>query len=72
MRPVFITEQADGATRVNPLVTSTNGVEIASNKIDRIKIRVINPDALPEFAPGDLETTIPYIGSGTKVVRLIE
>lgn len=76
-RGVFITAQDDNATFADPLPAANpdNGITMSTNgkQIEKIKIRAINPLALPEFSgdpgPGN---TVPYLGSGTKVVRLVE
>lgn len=72
MRPAFITEQDDSATKDNPMATPSNGVEMSSNGIEKMRVRAIHPLALPEFAGVVTGGTIPYIGVGTKVVELVE
>ena len=74
-RAVFITDQPDGATSDSPMADPNNGVEMSSNgkQIEKIRVRAINPAALPEFSVdlGD-GNTVDYLGSGTKIVRLVE
>lgn len=76
MRPVFITAQPDSATKGDPQASLNpgNGIEMSNNgkQIEKIRVRAINPISLPEFAPSDVAGSIPYIGSGSKVVRLVE
>lgn len=74
-RGAFLTGQPGNATRVDPHTSETvaagNGLQIGSSKVQGLSVALINPDALPETAAptGD---TIPYLGTGTKVVRLVE
>lgn len=77
--PAFLSGQADDATRIDPQPDSSNaenGVEMdgqPNNSILRLRVRVINPVSLPGFTGGtNGDGTIPYIGSGTKVVTLVE
>lgn len=74
-RPVFITEQDDDATVGSPQAEPENGIIMSSNgkQIEKIRVRAINPLALPEFSVdlGD-DDTVEYLGSGTKIVRLVE
>lgn len=74
MRPVFITAQDDAATKDSPLpaLNPENGIEMSANGIEKIRIRAINWKSLPEFTGDPAEGSIPYIGFGTKVVRLVE
>jgi hypothetical protein len=76
MRPVFITAQADDAKKASPLPDQNvdNGIVLSSNgkSIEKIRVRAINPASLPEQAPPDIDSTIAYVGSGTKVIRLVE
>lgn len=74
-RAVFITEQDDDAENDDPQASTNNGIEMSSNgrQIEKIRVRTINPLALPEFSV-DLgpDNTIEYTGAGTKIVRLVE
>lgn len=74
-RAVFITEQDDDAENDAPQATANNGIEMSSNgrQIEKIRVRTINPLALPEFSV-DLgpDNTVEYTGAGTKIVRLVE
>ena len=65
-RPVFITAQADGATKANPMVDPNNGIELAKNgkSVEKIKVRAINPASLPDFSPDLGDKTIDYLGVG--------
>lgn len=74
-RAVFVTDQPDDATWDSPQADPQNGIEMSSNgmQIEKIKIRAINPRSLPPFSAGlGPDNTIPYLGSGTKIVRLVE
>lgn len=72
-RPVFITDQPDDARRTQPTieVEGNNGIQMASGNIEKIRVRAINYESLPEFT-GDMVNTIAYTGVGTKIVRLVE
>lgn len=74
-RAVFLTGQPDSATGPAHPVNAENGVFMDSSgkKIEKLKVRAINPMALPEFTV-DLgpDNTIAYIGTGPKIVRLVE
>lgn len=76
-RAVFITDQPDGATRENTMIDydSDNGITMSTNgrRIEKIRVRALNPVSLPPFT-ADLgpDNTVPYLGSGTKILRLVE
>lgn len=74
-RAVFITDQDDEGERDAPMASPDNGITMSSNgrQIEKIRVRAINPVSLPEYT-ADLgpDNTIPYLGSGTKIVRLVE
>lgn len=72
-RPVFITDQPDTASRAAPSIDgeNNNGIEMASGNVEKIRVRAINYESLPEFT-GDMVHTIDYVGVGTKIVRLVE
>jgi len=69
-QPIFITDEPQASTRGNSYATSLNGITTASNKVVGIQVAVLNVDALPLTATGG-GSVIPYIGPGTKIVRLI-
>ena len=74
-RPVFITDEADSATAgVSAPGDEANGIVMAKNgkSIEKIRVRAINPAALPDFSADDGDETIDYVGVGTKIVRLVE
>lgn len=74
-RPVFITAQADNATKASPAAgpNPDNGITMSTNgkSIEKIKVRAINPNSLPGFSSSG-GSTIAYLGVGTKIVRLVE
>lgn len=76
-RAVFITDQPDGASKSNTMIDeeSDNGITMSTNgrQIEKIRIRAINPVSLPPTAVGlGPDNTVPYLGSGTKILRLVE
>lgn len=73
--PAFITDEPPASENVasggTSYATSSNGVIIHSNKVVSLSVVAINPKALPDTA--DVTSgTVPYTGSGTKVIRLLE
>ena len=71
--PAFITDQPTGASRTNPLVsTSTdNGLVVEHpNKLRAIRVFFFDIDALP--SPPDGIDRQDYIGSGKKIVTLVD
>lgn len=70
-QPIFITDETGPSTHGTSYATSQNGLVIQSSKLVGVKVVAINPAALPETADYD-GPTIPYIGSGTKIVRLVD
>lgn len=68
--PAFITDEAAASTKGNSYATSTNGLVIQNSKVVTVSVVVINPEALPLTADGSVGT-VPYTGSGTKVVVLV-
>jgi hypothetical protein len=73
-RPAFLGDQPLDATRLtNTLTTSTqhNGITIKNNSILTMKVIFFDAKALPETADPSLPSG-PYIGSGTKILRLTD
>jgi hypothetical protein len=71
----FLSGQVDSATRTNPnpggYASPNNGVIVDKNSLEQLFVVLIDSRALPEIAvvPGGI---LPYVGTGTKVVRLID
>lgn len=71
-RPAFVTDQSLTATRDAPgALSSLNGLEVDSRGITEVRVVLFSEDALPEFAPAR-GGEVPYSGSGTKVIVLVE
>lgn len=68
--PAFLTSEghADAGTCTS---TKCAGLETNGNSVKTIRIFAFHPDALPETAPSG-GGSIPYIGTGTKVVTLVD
>lgn len=74
-RAVFITEQPDSATVDEPAAEPGNGIIMSGNgkQIEKIRVRALNPLALPESTVGlGDDNTVDYLGTGTKIIRLVE
>lgn len=69
--PVFLTEESEASQKGASIGPSTNGVLDDGTKIVSLRVIALNPLALPETAE-ITSGTIPYTGSGTKVVRLLD
>jgi Putative Flp pilus-assembly TadE/G-like len=73
-RPAFLTDQPLFATQANPgtaYISPYNGIEFHGNKIRRVRVVFFDAASIPETAPpvgGEVE----YIGSGTRVIVLVE
>ncbi len=73
-RPAFLTDQPLTANRVNNLlgtVTDHNGLTITNDDILTAKVIFFNAKALPDTADPSLPST-PYLGFGTKILRLTD
>lgn len=73
-RPGFITDQPTSATRINPQVGAGgthNGIVAGSAGIEQLKVVFFSPQAFPETI-GEVDGTMPYIGVGPKILRLVE
>lgn len=70
-QPVFITDESPTSQKGTSYATSTNGVIIQSSKVVGVTVVAINPKALPETAD-TTGGTVPYTGSGTKIIRLMD
>ena len=73
MRPGFITDQPMTATAANPQRTASNGVVLADrgqHKISSMQMIFFQPGALPP--PPEGGAVMDYIGSGVKVLRLVD
>jgi hypothetical protein len=68
-RPAFITDQPSSASKGNPQVGADNGVTVADDSIQSLHLVLLSKDALP--AANDAPT-IDYLGTGPRVVRLID
>jgi hypothetical protein len=73
MRPAFITGQSEDATLTSPLpaLNPENGIVMANKSISKVTVRVINPIALPATTVVD-GPVIDYVGTGTRIIRLVE
>jgi hypothetical protein len=74
-QPVFITDETGPSKRGSSYASSNNGVVLDSsgNTVRAITVIPIHPDALPETADQPQGgNTIPWIGSGTKIVVLVD
>ena len=71
-RPGFLTEESLAATNGNPgAVTGHNGVHFHSNHVEKLNVVLFDEAALPETAPA-VGGEVDYIGSGTKVIVLVD
>ena len=71
-RPAFITGQPPTATAALPAPeTATNGLTVSSRGVTSVKVVMLNPAALPRSAATSRRVT-EYLGTGTKVLRLVE
>ena len=73
-RPGFLTDQPLTATKANMALGTTtahNGLTIQNNSIQTMKVMFFNVAALPETADASMPTT-PYLGSGTKIITLVD
>jgi hypothetical protein len=68
MRPGFITDQANAATRTTP-ATSTNGITGTSGNVASIQVVFINDGALPP--PPDSGGALSAYAGGEKVLRMV-
>ena len=73
-RPVFITDEPTTSSHGNSFASSSNGVDVSGgdSKVRAVKVIPINPQALPENAPNYDGSLSPWLGTGTKVVRLVD
>jgi hypothetical protein len=71
----FLSGQVDSATRTNPdpdgYASPDNGVVVDKNSLEQLFVVLIDARALPEIAvvPGGI---LPYLGTGPKVIRLVD
>jgi hypothetical protein len=71
-RPGFITDQAVSATEQSPgVISEHNGLIAGPSGLRELHVILFDEKALPEFAPSS-GGEIDYIGSGTKVVVLVD
>ena len=73
-RPVFITDEPVTSRNGESYASVDNGIDVSGgdSKVRAIKVIPINPGALPESAPNYDGPLSPWLGSGTKVVRLVD
>jgi hypothetical protein len=71
-QPIFISDESPASTKGASYATSLNGVITGSNKVVGVQVLVINPAALPDTAPSEGAGWVPYLGSGPKLVRLVD
>lgn len=73
-RPVFITDEPVTSKRGQSYASLSNGIDVSGgdSKVRAVKVIPINPEALPETAPNYEGSLSPWLGSGTKVVRLVD
>jgi hypothetical protein len=71
-QPVFITGESTTSSNGSSYTPSTNGVILGSSKVESLRAIPINPDALPETVSDYSGEGMPWIGSGTKLVRMID
>lgn len=71
--PVFITDETPNSAQGSSFASSNNGVTLnnSGNKVSALTVIPIHPDALPETADSSGSGTIPWLGSGTKVILMI-
>lgn len=70
-RPGFISNQALSATNASPgSISAHNGLESEPSGLRQLNVTLFDEAALPEFAPA-AGGEIDYIGSGTKVIVLV-
>jgi hypothetical protein len=70
MQPVFITDESSASEKDTSYASADNGVTIQSSKVVQLTVVAINPAALPETADSG-GPVAPWLGSGTKIVRLV-
>jgi len=71
-RPVFITDEPFSATNGSGGASTRNGIFVSSNQVSRIQVVAFNADALPATTVSGADPTIPYTGTGPRVITLIE
>jgi hypothetical protein len=69
-RAVFITDESVNASKGSSDATESNGVEVGSSKMTSLTVFQFDIDQLPEVVDTGGET-MPYMGAGPKVVRLV-
>jgi hypothetical protein len=70
-RPAFITDETMTAMNGSSNATSINGLATSSTKVTAVTVVAINPDSLPETT-SSTAGGVPYLGVGTKLLRLVE
>lgn len=71
-RPGFITDQGGGAVRGAKPDGGNGLVWTANNKLQAVKIIFLNPSSLPDPPLDANGKYIPYVGSGTKHLLLVD
>ncbi len=67
----FITNESTTAALGSSNASGGNGLSTSSNKLSYLRVVYFRLDAMPDLVVSDGETS-PYIGTGPKVVRLVE
>lgn len=71
-RPVFITDEPFSATNGSGGASTRNGIFVSSKQVSRIQVVAFNANALPATTVSGADPTLPYTGTGPRVITLIE
>jgi len=71
--PVFLTDESPLATNGNSDASATNGITMnaGGTQVSSVQIIAFDPAAMPETTAAN-GGSIPYLGSGTRVITLVE
>ncbi|MBA2456642.1 MAG: pilus assembly protein [Nocardioidaceae bacterium] len=70
-RPVFITDESDFASHLASDASTRNGIVANNSQLSLVQVYAFSADALPATADAT-GSTLPYLGAGPRVVRLVE
>lgn len=73
-KPAFITDEGMSARNGASTATTLNGIATnnSGNQVAAVWIVAINPDSMPDAAPGYSGPIGPYLAGATKLLRLVE
>lgn len=70
-RAVFITDESSFAYKGCGCASSRNGIAASSTQISLLQVVAFNADSLPETTVSGGGPSMPYVGSGPRLIRLI-